>query len=177
MKRYELLVGHAFFDDGFEGDEDARREAWFEHRDELLAYWIQDPARWKRPSGMSAIDHFEHPEPGGPGTRPWAWWRYEAPAMRRPVEGTVPERLMIAGSDKPGLICVARPRGCDDKYWREATYYGGPRYLGGEVPWVYEGEPDYLARLGLLTDAETRWLSRPGRKPSPDENFVASEEW
>ena len=176
MCRYELLRGHTLVDgEGFEDDEDARRAMWFEHRDELLAYWIQDPARWKRPSGMSAIDH---PEPGGPGTRPWAWWRYEAPEMRRPIKGTLPDRLMIAGSGKPGLVWAARPKGCDDKDWREATYYGGPHYLGGDVPWVYEAESDYLARLGLLTDAERRWLR--GRKPSPDENFPDenfSEEW
>ena len=87
----------------------------------------------------------------------------------------MPERLMIAGSDEHGLIEVARPGGCGDKYWVEATYYGGPHYLGGDVPWVYESQTDYLARLGLLTDAERRWLSQ--NKPPPDENFVEEKEW
>ena len=169
MKRYELLGGHAFFDDGFEDDEDARREAWFEYRRELLAYWAQDPAKWKRPAGTNGIDQ---PETGGPGTRPWAWWRYEAPEMRRPVDGAVPERLMVGtGGRHSRLISVARPGGCHDKYWREATYFGGPNYLGGDVPWRYEGESDYLERLGLLTDAELIWLEGGG-KPSPDENFL-----
>ena len=56
----ELLLGPKDGDSAFDGDE-ARRVAWQAHRTELLPL----------------VD---------PGSRPWAWWQYEAPAPPLPRE-------------------------------------------------------------------------------------------
>ena len=59
------LTGHDCLGQAFGTDEAARRTAWFEHGDELLADYIRE----------------------NPGKRPWAWWRYEAPEPRRRLGG------------------------------------------------------------------------------------------
>lgn len=76
-----LLHGHDFFQDAFKDDAE-RREAWELHRADLMAYWLQDLDEW-----LSAgnVNRFGHPSPDGPGTRPAAWWNYDAPA--EPLEG------------------------------------------------------------------------------------------
>ena len=90
----ELLLGSNDDASAFESD-DARRTAWRTHSTELIAM----------------VD---------PGSRPWAWWKYDAP----------------------------------------------------EAPLPRESERDYLARHGLLTEAEQRRLetarthtSQATRKP------------
>jgi hypothetical protein len=48
---------NAGYGEGQDFDEDSAREDWQEHRD--------------------------HPRPGGPGTRPWAWWAFASPPELR----------------------------------------------------------------------------------------------
>lgn len=47
------------------------RSDWIERRDELLKAWIT------RDEAFQA--KFPHAKLGGPGTRPWAWWAFDAP--------------------------------------------------------------------------------------------------
>src|SRR4051794_23886652 len=58
------LFGLAFGNEGSYGDafdDAAAREAWEIMRDKIMAEWIREQ----------------------PGTRPWAWWRFDAPAPAR----------------------------------------------------------------------------------------------
>lgn len=58
------LIGTAFGDDRSKPcDRDAMREAWEALRDELLQEWIAEK----------------------PGSRPWAWWTFDAPERRRRI--------------------------------------------------------------------------------------------
>jgi hypothetical protein len=71
-----------------------------------------------------------------PGTRPWAWWRFESTEPREQV------------SDGP------EPIGPPD-------WFGKPsRYLGQPPENMYESQVDYLERLGLLTDDERELLGK-----------------
>ncbi len=131
-QRWHLLTGH-HYGSGFV-DEAAAREAWAAHREALMAYWTR--------SDLTPED--ESPEPGGPGTRPWAWWRFEAAAEPRRRLGGVG----LGGADDP-----------DAPAWRRKMSFGVPSVWSGvdwsDVP-VYESEPAYLDRLGLLSDEERR---------------------
>lgn len=72
-----------------------------------------------------------------PGTRPVAWWQHDAPPEpRRQVTGE-PHRF--------------------PKNWMPYYDHGVP---GDADPADYEAEADYLARHGLLTDAEREVLGR-----------------
>lgn len=138
---YHLLVGHSWFPAEAYGEPDrfdavAAEAAWRAHRADLLAYWAQDPAVWKRTSRAD----FDTPEPGGPGTRPWVWWRFEAPEPRR--------ILKWWHWDREGKVEIEGPSAIVSGDWR--TYFGRyPSYIGCLGP-EYETERAYLERLGLL---------------------------
>lgn len=84
------------------------RQAWEEHRESILAEHIKEK----------------------PGTRPWAWWRFDSPEPRRQIN---------PGPETSG----------------PANYFGKPRRYSDMPPKdMYETETDYLRRLGLLTKAE-----------------------
>ena len=82
--------------------------AWWELRDELLPTWIE-----------------QHP-----GTRPYAWWRFEAPDSRRQVS--------------PGAESIG-----------PADWFGCPSsFRAMPHDEMFETEGEYLDRLGLLTPHE-----------------------
>jgi hypothetical protein len=66
---------NAGYGEGDAFDEDAARADWLEHRDEILSYWTQPREEWLRADKVG----FANPPPGGPGTRPAAWWWFDAP--------------------------------------------------------------------------------------------------
>jgi hypothetical protein len=70
---------NAGYGEGQDFDEDSPREDWQEHRDDLVDYWTQSQAEWLRVGEFG----FAHPRPGGPGTRPWAWWAFASPPELR----------------------------------------------------------------------------------------------
>jgi hypothetical protein len=156
----QLLVGHDWFGDAYGEDRrgrrafeaDAARADWEAVREELLAYWISDPGGW-RP--LDDVSLFRQCRPGGPGSRPWAWWTWDAPAPRRVVacwSSAGGPLVEIDPADVPGLDLADWPR-----LWREE-----PRwrhfYLGMRNPHPgvldFETEREYLARLGLMTASE-----------------------
>ncbi|MPY75301.1 MAG: hypothetical protein GEU87_13675, partial [Alphaproteobacteria bacterium] len=64
---------------GFDRDMDAMREVWQKHREMLLRWWVLPCSE-----GPSALEFVDKIFPwfcvsGYPGTRPWAWWRFDAP--------------------------------------------------------------------------------------------------
>jgi len=98
---------------------DPARELWEKEGARLLSAWIR-----------------QHP-----GTRPFAWWRYQAPERRRQIGGSG-----MAASDKwPAVM----PR--FDDFGRSGWMVD----VNPEDPPVFETEKDYLDRLGLLKARET----------------------
>ncbi len=123
-----LLDGLDLFDP-FKGDDDAKRQAWESLRADLLEDWIR-----------------EHP-----GTRPWAFWKFEAPELRRRINGLHP------------FDNLARTVFCERVGYRPEiylqTHFGTPSSLFfqdgcDDFEAVYESERAYLDRLGLLIDGE-----------------------
>src|SRR3954451_19809015 len=94
---YQLQTGIEFIDFGFGRDElfreDEAREAWEIMREKIMADWIREQ----------------------PGTRPWAWWRWDAPqpARRERIDGqphpndNKQRSLHVARCDNPSFWKVA----------------------------------------------------------------------
>ena len=76
----------------FESERDAR-EAWEEHREMLMGFWLQSPEDFTWPDGWNG---WNASEPRGPGTRPDAWWRFDAPEPK-PEDETETEYLKRHG--------------------------------------------------------------------------------
>jgi hypothetical protein len=136
-------------------DEAAARADWTAHREELLAYWLQTPATRALTPEASP---FRQTRRGGPGTRPAAWWWFEAPEPRRLIarwtfEGAIQwGRLVPLPLDAPGL-----DTGDWLRLWREEPR--GRHFFRGirnPAPGIndWETEREYLARLGLMSRAE-----------------------
>lgn len=81
-----------------------------------------------------------------PGRRPWAWWRFNAPAPRERVGGS--------GETWPA---VSFDFGLPGRWaWN---------WIDDDDPPRYESEAAYLRRLGLLTDREARRLKAHDFEP------------
>lgn len=108
--------------------------AWEACREELLDYWTQDPHDWEGEDGMA------DPQPGGPGTRPSAWWLLEAPDPRQ-----------LVGDEDRAVRAELRAGGwLEGEMWRE--FFGRPAgpYLRCEP------QRAYLERLDLWRSAAER---------------------
>ena len=135
----QLRTGHDFTGHGFghrhrgECDDAAMREAWSELRDDILADWIAER----------------------PGSRPWAWWAFDATEPRRRIDGK-PHPFDNRARER----LVDQHRTPDDDRRRLTGAYR----LALGVPSVsivaddgeagYETEAEYLDRLGLLIGGE-----------------------
>lgn len=125
---FGLVRGH-FYDFGLkfcrEHEPDTHRALWELLRDDILREHIARE----------------------PGTRPAAWWLFDAPELRqvvgldRAIVGDETDRLP-AGED-PNLPEWARGK----------TYFGRPSIIDG---FEYESQCDFLERLSLLTDHERK---------------------
>jgi hypothetical protein len=137
-----LLTGTFWFN---EPTEARMRELWTDHRVELETFWSQDPEQWKAAGNTPT---FGLPEPGGPFSRCWAWWKFEAPEPRRRIGGE--GIAAIDSADCPTWakkLSFGRPTVWDDDY-------------GDETETWFETQKDYLIRLDLLTVLERRELSK-----------------
>lgn len=110
-----------------------RRKAWKTFGEEILHDWIR-----------------RDPPDGGPLTRPWAWWAFDAPERRRRIDGVHP----FDNPERDALI---------ERYYAEhqreplfRLWYGCPASLviADDFGARYESQCDYLARLGLLLPGE-----------------------
>ena len=110
----------------------AARRAWETCREELLGFWIQNPATWLGESS------FATPAPGGPGSRPWAWWYFDARVPRLVTEQLEPARkneLQALGwfSEKAWRDFFGRPAGDYAETESEASCLSRHRlFLPGE---------------------------------------------
>ena len=149
--------------------DDEIRAAWNELRDSILADWT---------------DRY-------PGTRPLHWWKFEAPEPRQRLGGTgspahevlayVPEHAFgipvswVSQWDADYYNGRARdvngqPIGTE---YEEGHFAGVP--IDPEDQPLYESEPQYLQRLGLLLPGELERLSPADFEPEavegdPDED-------
>lgn len=134
-ERSQLLYGSWWFQKEPIPHEE-RRALWEERRDELMGEWIQEE----------------------PGTRPWAWWEFDAPERRRRIDGK-PHPF-----DNPTREAEIRERAAENpEPVHDATclWYGCPRFMivlpgrdMDDFEAVYESQREYLDRLGLLTADE-----------------------
>lgn len=116
-------------------DYDAMRAAWEILRGELLPAWIA-----------------EHP-----GSRPFAWWKFDAPERRQRTDNVVhpfDDRIRRKHVEDAARM---------NPSFRETAYklfFGRPCCLcvRDDFEAQYESELQYLDRLGLLTDAERKEL-------------------
>lgn len=148
MRHTELdemfLSGHAWFpplnalDLSHPGVQAELRRLWEIHRERLVALHIAEEA--------------------GPGSRPWAWWKFDAPEpMRRRIDG---KPHPFDNPEREAWVRKWHPDADRGDHW------GGPYALRFGLPSIYcvpddwevrhESEADYLERHGLLTDDERR---------------------
>lgn len=149
-----LLHGHEFFGGAFQSEDD-RRKAWEIHRAELLTFWTQDPGEWLNAGNRQG---FGNPAPGGPGTRPAAWWDYDAPEALRIISTAEQIALEIEKRGEPEYTA--------DKEHSQSFYYDG----------ADETEVAYLSRLGLLSAGEVEFFRRLSPDPS-DWGFLQRHGW
>jgi hypothetical protein len=128
----------------FSVDDAAVRAAWAALRDDLLRDWIREC----------------------PGTRPWAWWKHDAPKAKAPeipkwhLSEMVEPRRRIGGAGAPSW----------EKYPAILPYYtcGIPDSWEGidkADPPTFESEASYLDRHGLLSETERKVLPPDAFEP------------
>jgi hypothetical protein len=119
-----------------------RQQLWNDHRAAVLDEWRD-----------------EHP-----GTRPWAWWAWDASEPRRAVAGA---ELLLPVSEPHDWEWV----------WREN--FGVPAFLQVRPPSArdprIETQATYLARLDLLTTEERAALRADAF--NPEVIPIRTEEW
>ena len=133
------------------GDRDGEAKAWKTFRLEILLDWV---------------DRF-------PCTRPWAWWRYDAPRWKRKFNnawfnGRLPEpRHRLSGTGTPSHEVLSyMPRfekgipvdwidqQLVDGYKKDSKSQFRGIAISKDDPPIYESEASYLSRFSLLTEAE-----------------------
>lgn len=111
-------------------------DLWRRHRTALLRWWTADPG-----------DQGGSIRPSGPGTRPWAWWHFDAPEPRR-----------ILFRDEATQTCaeagIVPQGGFQFSFGIPVTYVD----WSAARPPIIEAEAVYLDRHDLLTARERRLL-------------------
>jgi hypothetical protein len=141
---HKLQFGHDYeFADHFSSVEEIR-QAWEIIRDEILQDWIRMEPRYG--SGRP-----------GPGTRPWAWWEFDAPELIQRIDGKPhpfdnPERI-----EHVEKISQKYPRFAEHAY---KTFFGRPGCLciRDDFEAEFETPAAYLSRLGLWLPGEHELL-------------------
>ena len=126
---HHLLIGLCAGDDFPFKSEEHRRELWERHKAFLITKDLSPD------DNLALVDR-------EPGTRPHAWWNYDAPEPRRIVKNAEYWRP-IPGEENSwrahfGMHTVLLP--ANNEAWPEENF----------PFWRYETEYEYLKRLGLL---------------------------
>lgn len=121
-----------------------QRQAWNDHRQGILSAWIKTM----------------------PGTRPWAWWQFEAPRDPEYMNGTFWENTFPIKRSRIGGTGISM----SDRYpcWLEALIFGIPKTwssLDPEDPPTFESQASYLKRHDLLTKTEIKLLKPSDYEP------------
>jgi hypothetical protein len=119
--------------------DDDRRAAWEEIRHDVLEAWVATR----------------------PGTRPWAWWAFDAPRVARGREHACVARLRLGGG---GIAKRDAAAVMDDgEFGVPALWVDGT--LDPDDPPVFESQAAYLERHGLLMPGERERLRRSDLEP------------
>lgn len=122
------------------------RQLWQKRRDGILSEWANTR----------------------PGRRPFAWWAYDSSEPRRRLGGTgtaahdVLNYLPAYRFGIPAAWIATR----DFQLFKRLTEKGA-QVIDPADPPLFESEPAYLERLGLLTDAERTRLTPADFEPVP----------
>jgi hypothetical protein len=161
-QRDDLLHGHDFFKGAWQGPDD-RRKAWELHRDDLVQFWTQDPDAWLAAGNQR---DFGNPEPDGPGTRPRAFWDFDAVedmVTISPAEQIEMEILKRGEADYTGNADIPQSYFYQDQGETEVAYLHRLELLSkGELAYLQKLSPDptdwdFLQRNGWLTAGGRRW--------------------
>ena len=115
---HQLATGHCYIaGTAFDDDMEALKVAWEQLRDRFMEVWKVEFA----------------------GTRPHAWWKFDAPERRQRIDGN-PHPFDQLEREDTGL------------------YYGKPNMLICKDDFMaeYEGQLEYLLRLGLIEPEEVK---------------------
>ena len=127
---HQLATGHCYIaGQAFDDDMEALKVAWDQLRERFMEVWKAEFA----------------------GTRPHAWWKFDAPERRLRVDGN-PHPFDNPEREDTGL------------------YYGKPNILTCKDDFMaeYEGELEYLLRLGLIeADELKRFQEKPQHSKRP----------
>jgi hypothetical protein len=113
-------------------------EVWAEHRDAVVAHYAK-----------------RHP-----GQRPQTWWRYSAPEKCRHRLGGVGTPLSECTNSYPTFMY-----GIPEFWRRRGDFFERGTPLSEVDPPMFESEPTYLKRLGLLLRGESRRIARAAWAP------------
>ena len=115
---HQLATGHCYIaGTAFDDDMEALQVAWEQLRDRFMEVWKAEFA----------------------GTRPHAWWKFDAPERRQRIDGN--------------------PHPFDNQERKDFQLrYGKPRMLvlTDDFMAEYEGQLEYLLRLGLIEPEEVK---------------------
>lgn len=116
------------------------QRAWEIFRDDVLADWIR-------------LDPEQERHACGPGTRPYAWWRLDAPEPRQRVDGGVHPFDDFERTERLRASHWASQR-------ITRTYFGLPSLLCSreENEAIYETQAEYIERLNLWLPGEKEML-------------------
>jgi len=133
------------------GNKRNEKRIWKKYRDFILADWIQNK----------------------PGTRPFIWWKFDAPRWKKKFNGAFFEGTLLEPRKKmsrKGVIVWKKfpsiiPRfvfGVPyDWYQIDKTYYP-----------MFESQASYLKRHGLLIKSEERRLTDKDFKPESCKKYI-----
>lgn len=152
----DLIQGFCFFDEPF-FDDQARRKCWKTHCKYIMG--LQGKDVQGEAFGLSQGVYFDF------GTRPAAWWKYEAPGPRRFISCTNDFCPYFSECPVAQNIPTETP---------QCVIRKGEQHIGGSFEGLYrlecvghkfkiflpqrETEAAFLQRHGLLNEAETRYI-------------------
>jgi len=121
-------------------DDDGQQVAWQEHKTAIMRTWIAK----------------------SPGSRCWAWWKFEAPEIRRRIGGTgtcAHDTLSYKPEFEFGMPTHWTDK-FDEKFCRKMKTKKKIIAIDADDRPTYESEATYLRRLDLLSEAEMKKLKR-----------------
>ncbi|MCB2184017.1 MAG: hypothetical protein KQH63_18480 [Desulfobulbaceae bacterium] len=96
-----------------------------------------------------------------PGSRPWAWWQYDSPGLRKQVGG---QRLKNMKKEYWQISSKGNTDGFETKI---QSSFGIPEILdldkGKNL--IFESQAAFLARYGLLSKSEQKRLKPADFRP------------
>lgn len=126
------------------GSKETVLSAWKDLREDLLPDWIRDH----------------------PGTRPWGWWKHDAPKAKAPgvpawhLDEMVEPRQQVGGKGAP--TCKKYPAIL--QYYTFGIPDGWEGFNKADPP-IFESEASYLKRFGLFLPGEEKRISADAYEP------------